>query len=284
ISIDCLPYFNLTLEDDISEKTKSSINEILQTWIIAWKKNEILNEKDYTHLFIISPLNKLLGGLLSYVTLHEPEHPTYCSYERKSHFFESSINDDREISDNQNFNQFFLENRQSSDISKTTDEIKDIIINRINERGENNYGYIYPILGEVKLPGVNGENDYKKNMRALNDNFNTIIKYYSKKVKKMKISKKLCELFDGIKLGGIHASGSMIHLMVHKPELCSHKRYLFSQDSFKARNSARRPNDRLSEVQKLNNECSDDSLEGFVNLGEFLSDNILITPSTPRRQ
>ncbi|CAG8729707.1 14936_t:CDS:2, partial [Dentiscutata heterogama] len=98
----------------------------------------------------------------------------------------------------------------------TTVIIKDLkepekIDKKINERGEKNYGYIYPILREVKLPEVNGENDYKKNIRALNDNFNTIIKYYSKKAKK--ILKKLCELFDGIKLGEIYASNSIIRLM-----------------------------------------------------------------------
>ncbi|CAG8710944.1 6003_t:CDS:2, partial [Gigaspora rosea] len=225
ISIDCLPCLNLTLEDDFSEKTKSSINEILQSWIVAWKKDETLNEKDYTHLFIISPLNKLLRGLLSYVTLHESEHPTYCSYECKSYFFESSINDDRKISDNQIFDQFSLENRQSSDFEKSEEVITskkkyrkkvDVAISyridkRINKEGEKIYGYIYPILGDVKLSGVNGKNDYKKNIYALNDNFNTIIKYYSKKVKK--ISKKMCELFDSIKLCEIHASDGEIYLL-----------------------------------------------------------------------
>ncbi|KAF0530115.1 hypothetical protein F8M41_012357 [Gigaspora margarita] len=192
ISIDCSPCLNLTLEDNFSEKTKSSINKILQSWIVAWKKDEILNEKDYTQLFIISPLNKLLRGLLSYVTLHEMQKP----------FFESSINNDREISDNQIFDQFSLENRQSSDLKKSEG--------------------------------------------------------------KMKISKKLCELFDGIKLGRIHALGSMIHLM------CMVRKFIAQIKKIE------------EEVQKLNNECSDDSLEGFVNLGDFLSNNILITPSTPR--
>ncbi|KAF0457500.1 hypothetical protein F8M41_001178 [Gigaspora margarita] len=80
ILVDCSPCLNLTLEDEISDKTKSSINEILHSW---------------------------------------PEHPTYCSLECKSHFFESSINDNREISDNQIFDQFSLENRQSSDLEKS---------------------------------------------------------------------------------------------------------------------------------------------------------------------
>ncbi|CAG8514856.1 25262_t:CDS:2 [Gigaspora rosea] len=170
ISVDCSPCLNLTLEDEISDKTKSLINEILKSW---------------------------------------PEHPTYCSLECKNHFFKSSINDDREISDNQIFDQFSLENRQSSDLEKSEGVIisnkkyrKKVVVaisyriyKGINEKREKNYGYIYPILGEVKLPGVNGENDYKKNIRSLNDNFNTIIKYYSKNVKKMKISKKLCERY-----------------------------------------------------------------------------------------
>ncbi|KAF0550638.1 hypothetical protein F8M41_024122 [Gigaspora margarita] len=121
ISIDCSPCLNLTLEDDFSKKTKLSINEILQSW---------------------------------------PEHPTYCSYERKSYFFESSINDDREISDNQVFDQFSLENRQSSDLKKSEGVITskkkyykkvDVTISYridkgINEKREKNYRYIYPIL------------------------------------------------------------------------------------------------------------------------------------------
>ncbi|CAG8485970.1 4068_t:CDS:2 [Racocetra persica] len=79
-----------------------------------------------------------------------------------------------------------------------------------NKNGEKNFGYLYSLLGKVKLPEINGEKDYKKNIRALNDNFNTIIKHYSKRAKKN--SKKLYGLFDGIKLGGIHTSEGEIYL------------------------------------------------------------------------
>ncbi|CAG8786465.1 7834_t:CDS:2, partial [Dentiscutata erythropus] len=336
-----LPFIDLTLESEISNRVKSSINEILQSWITAWKKDENLNESDYTHLFIISPLNKFLGGLLNYVTLHGPEHPTYCSYERKSHFFESLF-EEKEIFDLQIFNQFSPENGQSSDGSRITDEIKDTIIvngqnpkvyrrysksdsttvvtedlkapekykkgvitskKKYQERGEKKYGYIYPILGEVKLPGISGANDYKKNIRALNDNFNTIIKHYSKKVKK--ISKKLCSLFDGIKLGAIQASEGEIYLLQYVRftsqnfgvliDICSAKipskpeiRHAGQMIDFlycvkcmvkEFMNQVKK----IEEEVKRINECSDDSLEEFDNLGEFLKDNILTTPPSPKK-
>ncbi|KAF0457501.1 hypothetical protein F8M41_001179 [Gigaspora margarita] len=115
----------------------------------------------------------------------------------------------------------------------------------------------------------------------------------------MKISKKLCELFDGIKLGGIHASDGVIYLLQyvrytnqnfavindirsakipskteiqHAGQMCMVRKFIAQIKKIE------------EEVQKLNNECSDDSLAGFVNLGDFLTDNILIMPPTPRRQ
>ncbi|CAG8735740.1 6120_t:CDS:2, partial [Dentiscutata heterogama] len=117
ISIDCLPCIDLTLESEFSDKTKLSINEILQSWIVAWKKDEDLNEKDYIHLFIISSLNKLLGVLLSYVILYG----------------------------------------QSSDISKITDEIKNTIIinnqNPITYRRYSRNGSTTVIIKNLKEPG-----------------------------------------------------------------------------------------------------------------------------------
>ncbi|CAG8457277.1 6968_t:CDS:2 [Dentiscutata heterogama] len=310
ISNNCLPYLNLTLESEFSDRIKSSINEILQSWIIAWKKDENLDEKDYTHLSFISPLNKFLEG---------PEHPTYCSYERKSHFFESSF-EDREIFDLQIFNQFSLESVLLSDDSKITDEIKDtIIINNQNpkvyhrsskndytvvekedlktpdkinkERGEKKYGYIYPILGEVKLPGINGKNDYKKNIQALNDNFNTIIKYYSKKVNK--VSSKLCRLFDEGEiylLQYVRFTSQNFGVLI---DICSAKipskleiqhagqmiDFLFCIKCMVQEfiNQIKKIEE---EIKKIN-EYSDDSLEEFETPGEFLKNNILTTPSSP---
>ncbi|CAG8624470.1 15153_t:CDS:2, partial [Dentiscutata erythropus] len=89
----------------------------------------------------------------------------------------------------------------------------DIAISYISYRVENvinngvQYGYFYPILGEAKPPNINGDNDYNKLNLALNDNFDTIINHYSKKVKE--ISDDLLDLFSDIKLGGIHVTANI---------------------------------------------------------------------------
>ncbi|CAG8700663.1 13536_t:CDS:2, partial [Racocetra persica] len=278
-----LPHIDISLKGSYSNSTITSINEILQSC---------------------------------------PEHPTYCSYERKSHFFESPF-EDREIFDPQIFNQYSLESGQSSSELNINDEIQDtIIINNqkpkaykryskngmstvvvkdlktpekyekgvitskkkyrkkvdvaisyrvikgTNEIGEQ-FGYFYPLLGEVKLPGINGEDDYKKNVRALNDNFNTIIKHYSKKA--TRISNKLQSLFDDIKLGGIHASdpemGQMINLL-----------YCIKQA---VRKFIKDMKDIEKEIEKIN-QSSDEFIEESDKPGKFLKNNILSIPSSPK--
>ncbi|CAG8824996.1 22183_t:CDS:2, partial [Racocetra persica] len=104
ISIKYFSALNLKLSEGVyGERVKGSIIEILKLWIITWKKDEEIDEKDYVYTFIISPLEKLLGiNLLRYITLHGPEHPTYCSYECKSFFFNF---DDLEVSSCQVFDQ-----------------------------------------------------------------------------------------------------------------------------------------------------------------------------------
>ncbi|CAG8622790.1 15706_t:CDS:10, partial [Dentiscutata erythropus] len=221
ISIEYFLSLNLKLSEGVySERVKGSIIEILNLWIITWKKDEEIDEKDYVHRFIISPLEKLLGiNLLRYITLHGLEHPTYCLYERKSFFFNfddleaSSCQVFDQLVNNEDFNNPEIYSKGIMSKKKYCKKV-DITIsyrveNMINNRVQ--YGYFYPILGEAKFPNINGDNNYNKLSRALNDNFNIIINYYSKKVKG--ISDDLLDLFSDIKLGKIHVTDGEIYLL-----------------------------------------------------------------------
>ncbi|CAG8660942.1 19141_t:CDS:2, partial [Dentiscutata erythropus] len=185
---------------DISIEYFLSLNLKLSEGVYSeQKKDKEIDEKDYHLAFRETSWNKFI--MLYYTTW---EYPTYCSYEHKSFFFNF---DDLEAS-SQLVNGIMSKKkyRKKVDIA-----ISYRVENVINNSDRVHYGYFYPILGEAKLPNINGDNDYNKLSRALNDNFNTIINHYSKKVKG--ISNNLLDLFSDIKLGGIYITDSAIYLL-----------------------------------------------------------------------
>ncbi|RIB18252.1 hypothetical protein C2G38_2245901 [Gigaspora rosea] len=307
ISIEYFPSLNLKLSEGVySERVKGSIIEILKLWIITWKKVEEIDEKDYVHTFIISPLEKLLGiNLLRYVTIHGPEHPTYCSYEHKSFFFnfdnlEASSCKVFESVNNEGSNNLEIYSKGIMSKKKYRKKV-DIAIsyrveNMINDRDQ--YGYFYPILGEAKLSNISADSDYNKLSRALNDNYNTIINYYSKKVKG--ITDNLVDLFSNIRLGGIHVTAGEIYLLQYTrypnqkfgvlADISSSKISLKFEDQqagymidllYCVKIMVQ---DFIKQIQKIDREIqriNESQNEEFDSKGEFLLNNILTTPTTP---
>ncbi|RIB15684.1 hypothetical protein C2G38_2247478 [Gigaspora rosea] len=307
ISIEYFPSLNLKLSEGVySERVKGSIIEILKLWIITWKKVEEIDEKDYVRTFIISPLEKLLGiNLLRYVTIHGPEHPTYCSYECKSFFFnfdnlEASSCKVFESVNNEGSNNLKIYSKGIMSKKKYRKKV-DIAIsyrveNMINDRDQ--YGYFYPILGEAKLSNISADSDYNKLSRALNDNYNTIINYYSKKVKG--ITDNLVDLFSNIRLGGIHVTAGEIYLLQYTrypnqkfgvlADISSSKISLKFEDQqagymidllYCVKIMVQ---DFIKQIQKIDKEIqriNESQNEEFDSKGEFLLNNILTTPTTP---
>ncbi|CAG8786883.1 37080_t:CDS:2, partial [Racocetra persica] len=170
--------------------------------------------------------------------------------------------------------------------------VENVINNRVQ------YGYFYPILGEAKLPNINGDNDYNKLSRTLNNNFNTIINHYSKKVKG--ISDYLLDLFSDIKLGRIHVTDGEIYLLQYTrypnqkfgvlADISSYKIPLKFEDQqagymidflycvkIMVQDFIKQIQKIEKEIQRIN-ECQN---EEFDSKGEFLLNNILTTPATP---